>query len=149
MPRRGYSSSDRQVGDLNPPPRGDTVGPITIPGAARLHPGDLIRVTGPGTWETVEPADIQPHVPEFLDYLDRLCKVIDATAEATEIQHRPAYAERCLCGGSIEVGHEVNRADLRRMHAQFINRHLGCVTHLDSATVLGVVAETENLGDDE
>jgi hypothetical protein len=63
----------------------------------------------------------------YLDYLDRLCKVIDATVEATEIRHRPAYAETCVCGGSVEVGHEVTRADLRRMHAHFVSRHMQCL----------------------
>lgn len=31
------------------------IGPITIPATAKLQPGDLVRITGPGSWEIEEP----------------------------------------------------------------------------------------------
>lgn len=35
----------------------DQVGPLMIPAAARLRPGDLIRILGPGSWEMTDVAD--------------------------------------------------------------------------------------------
>ena len=55
----------------------------------------------------------------FLDFAD----TVQANVERA---NRPAYAESCVCGGSVEVGKDVSRADLRRIHANFLGRHLDC-----------------------
>lgn len=50
----------------------------------------------------------------------------DAVQAHAEAAHRPAYTETCMCGGAVEVGRVVSRADLRRIHANFLGRHLAC-----------------------
>lgn len=32
----------------------DTIGPLTIPATAKLRPGDMIRVSGHGSWDLIE-----------------------------------------------------------------------------------------------
>lgn len=44
----------------------------------------------------------------------------------TAMDDRPAYAETCRCGGSIAVGRETFRMDLRRLHAAWLARHRDC-----------------------
>lgn len=34
------------------------IGPLTIPATAKLRPGDMVRVDGPGSWEIIDPSDI-------------------------------------------------------------------------------------------
>lgn len=58
--------------------------------------------------------------------LDRFLDFADAVRAAHELAIRPAYTETCPCGGSVEVGQDVSRADLRRIHADFLGRHINC-----------------------
>lgn len=60
------------------------------------------------------------------DPLGAFLRFADAVQAAHERAHRPAYAETCACGGSVEVGRDVSRADLRRIHANFLGRHREC-----------------------
>lgn len=60
------------------------------------------------------------------DMLGPFLKFADAVQANAERAHRPAYAEQCICSGSVEVGRDVSRADLRRIHANFLGRHRDC-----------------------
>jgi hypothetical protein len=64
--------------------------------------------------------------PTERDPLTTFLKFADAVQANAERAHRPAYAETCTCGGSVEVGRDVSRADLRRIHANFLGRHQEC-----------------------
>jgi hypothetical protein len=80
---------------------------------------------------------------ERADALGTFLKFADAVQAAHERAHRPAYAETCVCGGSVEVGRDVSRADLRRIHGNFLGRHRGCIEQVtELAPVLGQVGET-------
>jgi hypothetical protein len=74
------------------------------------------------------------------DTLGTFLAFADAVQASAERAHRPAYAETCTCGGSVEVGRDVSRADLRRIHANFLGRHRDCgmALTLDLAPVIGV-----------
>ncbi len=61
------------------------------------------------------------------DHLGIFLKFADSIQATYERAHRPAYTETCVCGGSVEVGRDVSRADLRRIHANFLGRHLDCL----------------------
>ncbi|WP_109507323.1 hypothetical protein [Nocardioides speluncae] len=63
-------------------------------------------------------------VERFLDHLDYLEKVINAAA----VQVRPAYAETCSCGGTVEISREIPATERRRMYREFYGRHLRCTT---------------------
>lgn len=58
--------------------------------------------------------------------LDRFLDFADAVRDAHNLAIRPAYTETCPCGGSVEVGRDVSRADLRTIHADFLGRHIHC-----------------------
>ena len=60
----------------------------------------------------------------FLSFADKLQAV-------HERAHRPAYAETCPCGGSIEVSRDVPAAERRRLHANFLGRHIRCTPQAD------------------
>lgn len=62
------------------------------------------------------------------DVLGHFLAFADAVQAHAERAHRPAYAETCVCGGSVEVGRDVPRADLRRMYVNFLGRHRDCTT---------------------
>ena len=66
-----------------------------------------------------------------LDHLGIFLKFADSIQVTYERAHRPAYAETCGCGGSVEVGRDVSRTDLRRIHANFLGRHRECLTTRD------------------
>lgn len=61
------------------------------------------------------------------DHLADFIRFADAAQEQAARAHRPAYAETCGCGGSVEVGKDATRADLRRIHANFLARHARCL----------------------
>jgi len=46
-------------------PNQPTVGPINLPATAKLRPGDLVRITGPGSWEIVEPDPFRSLVSDW------------------------------------------------------------------------------------
>lgn len=69
-------------------------------------------------------------VVEETDHLGAFLRFADAVQANTERAHRPAYAETCGCGGSVEVGRDVSRADLRRIHANFLGRHRECLAEV-------------------
>jgi formylmethanofuran dehydrogenase subunit A len=60
--------------------------------------------------------------PADRSVLDHLIRLMDAL----EDRDRPAYTETCMCGAAVAVGREVSRADLRRIHANFLGRHRTC-----------------------
>lgn len=64
-----------------------------------------------------------------VDHLGLFLQFADKVQAAHERAHRPAYAETCVCGGSVEVGRDASRADLRRIHANFLGRHRKCLAH--------------------
>jgi len=66
------------------------------------------------------------------DMLGTFLNFADAVQAAHERAHRPAYAETCICGGAVEVGRDVSRADLRRIHANFLGRHRECAGGSDA-----------------
>lgn len=61
------------------------------------------------------------------DTLETFIRFADNVQANVERANRPAYCETCICGGSVEVGKDVSRADLRRIHANFLGRHRDCV----------------------
>lgn len=67
-------------------------------------------------------------VEKDVDHLGIFLKFADSIQATYERAHRPVYAETCVCGSSVEVGRDVSRADLRRIHANFLGRHQYCVT---------------------
>lgn len=71
---------------------------------------------------------LPPAEQDATDPLGAFLRFADAVQEAHARALRPAYAETCGCGGSVEVGREVSRADLRRIHANFLGRHRDCLT---------------------
>lgn len=64
--------------------------------------------------------------PSTNDALATFLRFADVVQEQSERAHRPAYTETCMCGGSVEVGRDVTRPDLRRIHANFLGRHRQC-----------------------
>ena len=77
------------------------------------------------------------------DTLDAFLRFADAVQAAHDRAHRPSYSETCSCGGSVEVGRDVSRADLRRIHANFLGRHRDCIAQDDRPTPPGSSAGGE------
>lgn len=60
--------------------------------------------------------------------LDKFLRFADAVQAAHAASQRPAYAETCPCGGSIEVGQGVPAAERRRARETFLGRHHRCTS---------------------
>ena len=56
---------------------------------------------------------------QFLAYADKLDDLMGARV-------RPAYAETCPCGGSVEVGADVPARERARLTGAFHARHRQC-----------------------
>lgn len=85
--------------------------------------------------------------PEPADPLGTFIRFADQIQAAHAAAHRPAYAETCTCGASVEVAQTVAPAELRRIRTWFQNRHRQCLQHVDGAPplqpVLGQVGDTD------
>lgn len=60
------------------------------------------------------------------DALTLFLNFADAVQAHADRAHRPAYTETCPCGGSIEVSRDVPAAERRRLHGNFLGRHIRC-----------------------
>lgn len=60
------------------------------------------------------------------DALTSFLKFADDMREIYERYNRPAWAETCACGGSIEVSKEVPNPERARMWRQWQGRHGRC-----------------------
>lgn len=58
--------------------------------------------------------------------LDKFIRFADTVQANSERAHRPAYAETCACGGSVEVAREVPAAERRRIRDTFVGLHQRC-----------------------
>ncbi len=61
------------------------------------------------------------------DVLGAFLRFADAVQAAHERGHRPAYAEICSCGGSVEVSRDVPAPERRRIRDNFLSKHQACV----------------------
>lgn len=64
-------------------------------------------------------AEQRSALDKFLAYADRLDDLMGARV-------RPAYAETCPCGGSVEVGADVPARERGRLTIAFYARHQHC-----------------------
>ena len=60
------------------------------------------------------------------DALASFLKFADQMAEIREHYDRPAYAETCTSGATVEVGRSVDRAEQARIRRHFQGRHFRC-----------------------
>jgi hypothetical protein len=60
------------------------------------------------------------------DDLAAFIRFADTVQATHERAHRPAYAETCPCGGTVEVSRDVSPVERRRIHANFLSRHIRC-----------------------
>lgn len=81
------------------------------------------------------------------DALSSFIKFADDMRDIYTWYNRPAYAETCPCGASVEVGNTVDRAEQARIRRHFQGRHFRCLQQIDfdqpGVTVLGQVGNTE------
>lgn len=71
------------------------------------------------------------------DHLGTFLRFADAVQANAENARRPAYAEVCPCGGSVETSRDVPAAERRRIREAFAYRHRDCATPHRRATPAG------------
>lgn len=67
------------------------------------------------------------------DALEAFLRFADQMQENLKHDQRPAYAETCCCGGSVELSRDVTGAERRRVSAQFFTTHRFCASGVPGA----------------
>ena len=87
--------------------------------------------------------------PAERDNLGAFLKFADDLKEIRDHYDRPAYAETCTCGATVEVGKGVDRSEQARIRRHFQGRHFRCLQQIDfdgpGATILGQVGTSEDV----
>lgn len=65
------------------------------------------------------------------DVLDTFIRFADQVQAAHADAQRPAYAETCACGASVEVGRSVDAKERRQIRLRFQGRHRQCLQQID------------------
>lgn len=66
------------------------------------------------------------HTAEQCDLLRTFLKFADEVQANAHAAARPAYAQTCPCGGTIELSRDVPAADRRRLANNFHGLHQQC-----------------------